>query len=389
MRGRGLFLVLVAAVIAAAAAGLASVAANAATGSEVSWWPAWLPSMKEQSLWWLTGSIVAVAGSGVLVWWAQRRYEAGARPGGARLEIAGVRFAASTMPPAEPEEDELLPLRPSPGVRVVTVDVRVVNSGTVTAVLNGIDLTIAESFRYTPHEFVLSYTAGAVLRSSATYPVTLPPPRDGEQRVSRAVALAVEPAGADRFEVQLIDPPSWSWRSTTFYRIAMSLSYNNGAAVDVGDPFVVVFRALPDIEDPAGLVSLIGKFAQRVVVNRSLVEMRYGREFDWPACTAKHHPHDVHGMTEDFWEPRTAVATFLDERASDLSKMRAILTSAPKTVQLLPPDRGTADGDLEESRSVLLPGDVVRDFVARIDEVLDALPKVRAEAERLMDAKCL
>jgi WD40 repeat protein len=70
-----LLVMVAAALVAAGAAALGSIAANAATGSAVPWWPGWLPSMNVRHLWWLAGSVVAVAGAGVLVWWAQRRYE--------------------------------------------------------------------------------------------------------------------------------------------------------------------------------------------------------------------------------------------------------------------------------------------------------------------------
>src|SRR4051794_36595597 len=73
-RARNL-LVVIAALLGAASAALASVAANAATNSEVPWWPSWLPSMADNYLWWLTGSILAVAGSAWFGVWAQRRYE--------------------------------------------------------------------------------------------------------------------------------------------------------------------------------------------------------------------------------------------------------------------------------------------------------------------------
>ncbi|HTJ34039.1 MAG TPA: NB-ARC domain-containing protein [Dactylosporangium sp.] len=66
-------MLVVSAVIGAAAAALASIAANAATGSEVPWFP----SMQRYALWWLALSACAVAGSAVLAWWVQRRYEQG------------------------------------------------------------------------------------------------------------------------------------------------------------------------------------------------------------------------------------------------------------------------------------------------------------------------
>ncbi|GLW36049.1 hypothetical protein Areg01_89830, partial [Actinoplanes regularis] len=66
-----------AALVVAGAAAFGSIAANAATGSPVTWWPGWLPSMNDNYLWWLAGSVAAVAGAGVLAWWAQRRYEDG------------------------------------------------------------------------------------------------------------------------------------------------------------------------------------------------------------------------------------------------------------------------------------------------------------------------
>ncbi|MEU4626330.1 NB-ARC domain-containing protein [Actinoplanes sp. NPDC023801] len=70
-----LLVMVAAALVAAGAAAFASIAANAATGSPVSWWPGWLPSMNRNYLWWLAGSVAAVAAAGVLAWWAQRRYE--------------------------------------------------------------------------------------------------------------------------------------------------------------------------------------------------------------------------------------------------------------------------------------------------------------------------
>jgi WD40 repeat protein len=68
-------MVLVAAMLVAVAAALASVAANAATGSPVTWWPSLLPSMNDHYLWWLLASAMIGAGCGLSLWWAQRRYE--------------------------------------------------------------------------------------------------------------------------------------------------------------------------------------------------------------------------------------------------------------------------------------------------------------------------
>jgi hypothetical protein len=69
-QARWVLIVVVAVVVGAVAAALASVASNAATGSQVEWWP----SMNDHYLQWLAGSIVGVAASGLLVWWAQRRF---------------------------------------------------------------------------------------------------------------------------------------------------------------------------------------------------------------------------------------------------------------------------------------------------------------------------
>jgi hypothetical protein len=74
-RGLKLVILIGATLMTAAVAALASVAANAATGSEVRWWPSWLPSMTDNYLRWLALSAVLVAGAGLFLWWAQRWYE--------------------------------------------------------------------------------------------------------------------------------------------------------------------------------------------------------------------------------------------------------------------------------------------------------------------------
>ena len=72
-----LVMVVAAVVVGTAALGLAALAGNAATGSRIDWWPSWSPSMNRYFLWWLAGALVAVAGSTLWVWWAQRWYERG------------------------------------------------------------------------------------------------------------------------------------------------------------------------------------------------------------------------------------------------------------------------------------------------------------------------
>jgi WD40 repeat protein len=70
-----LALVIGAGLLAAVATTVLAVAVNAATGSNVSWFPA----MQRSPLWWTAGSSMAVACTALLVWWAQRRYDAGLR----------------------------------------------------------------------------------------------------------------------------------------------------------------------------------------------------------------------------------------------------------------------------------------------------------------------
>jgi Leishmanolysin len=61
------------AVVAAVAAAVASIALNVATGGKAPRFP----SVDQHYLWWLAGSTGAVAASGLLGWWTQRRYERG------------------------------------------------------------------------------------------------------------------------------------------------------------------------------------------------------------------------------------------------------------------------------------------------------------------------
>ena len=64
------------AVLLAAVAGtVLTVAANAATGGTVSWFPA----VEHDPLWWTAGSTAGVAAAGLLVWHGQRWYDAGIR----------------------------------------------------------------------------------------------------------------------------------------------------------------------------------------------------------------------------------------------------------------------------------------------------------------------
>jgi WD40 repeat protein len=64
-----LFGLVAAAVLLAAVAGtVLAVAVNVATGGN----SPWLPAVDAHPLWWSAGATVAVAGAGVLVWWAQR-----------------------------------------------------------------------------------------------------------------------------------------------------------------------------------------------------------------------------------------------------------------------------------------------------------------------------
>ncbi|WP_330186286.1 HEAT repeat domain-containing protein [Dactylosporangium sp. AC04546] len=83
-----LVVVAVAAVVAAGATALGSVAANAATGSQVPWWPSWLPSMEANAVGWLVASVLMVASSAVSVWWVQSWYERRRVPVGQRVDVA-------------------------------------------------------------------------------------------------------------------------------------------------------------------------------------------------------------------------------------------------------------------------------------------------------------
>ena len=73
MRGWRLALVIVTGLAAAAAATVMSVALNVATGGSARWFP----GMDRYPLWWTAGGTAAVAVAGLLVWWAQRRYDRG------------------------------------------------------------------------------------------------------------------------------------------------------------------------------------------------------------------------------------------------------------------------------------------------------------------------
>lgn len=75
MRFGRLALVAVAALLTAAAGTALAVAVNAATGGSVSWFPA----VEHHPLRWTAGSTAAVAAAGLLLWWAQRWYDAGRR----------------------------------------------------------------------------------------------------------------------------------------------------------------------------------------------------------------------------------------------------------------------------------------------------------------------
>lgn len=73
MSWRRLVLVVLAGVLAAIAGTLLAVAVSVATGGTARWFPA----VGRQPLWWTAGATVAVAGAGLLVWWAQRWYDGG------------------------------------------------------------------------------------------------------------------------------------------------------------------------------------------------------------------------------------------------------------------------------------------------------------------------
>ncbi|HXL87676.1 MAG TPA: NB-ARC domain-containing protein [Streptosporangiaceae bacterium] len=66
-----LVLLVLAGVLAAIVSAVMAVALNVATGGTARWFP----TMERYPLWWTAGSTVAVAGAGLLVWWAQRRYD--------------------------------------------------------------------------------------------------------------------------------------------------------------------------------------------------------------------------------------------------------------------------------------------------------------------------
>jgi WD40 repeat protein len=66
-------LLVVAGVVAAAASTVLAIALNVATGGTARWFPL----VERYPLWWTGGATVAVAGAGLLVWWAQRWYDRG------------------------------------------------------------------------------------------------------------------------------------------------------------------------------------------------------------------------------------------------------------------------------------------------------------------------
>jgi hypothetical protein len=75
MRFGRLALVAAAGLLTAAAGTVLAVAVNAATGGSVSWFPA----IEQHPLRWTAGSTATVAAAGLLLWWAQRWYDAGRR----------------------------------------------------------------------------------------------------------------------------------------------------------------------------------------------------------------------------------------------------------------------------------------------------------------------
>jgi WD40 repeat protein len=68
-----LTLLVLAGVLAAVASTVLAVALNVATGGTARWFP----TMERYPLWWTGGATMAVAGAGLLVWWAQRWYDQG------------------------------------------------------------------------------------------------------------------------------------------------------------------------------------------------------------------------------------------------------------------------------------------------------------------------
>jgi WD40 repeat protein len=68
-----LALLILAGLLAAAASTVLAVALNVATGGTARWFPA----VERHPLWWTAGATVAVAGAGLLTWWAQRWYDRG------------------------------------------------------------------------------------------------------------------------------------------------------------------------------------------------------------------------------------------------------------------------------------------------------------------------
>ena len=73
MPWRRLALLILAGVLAATAGTVIAVAVNVATGGTAGWF---LP-LERHPLWWIAGATAGVAGTGLLVWWAQRWFERG------------------------------------------------------------------------------------------------------------------------------------------------------------------------------------------------------------------------------------------------------------------------------------------------------------------------
>ena len=143
MRFGRLALVAVTGLLAAFAGTVLTVAANAATGGSVSWFPL----IERDPLWWMAGSTIGVTVAGLLVWSAQRRYDAGRR---------------QTAPPVQRPEPWMVP-RPT---EVTTIVNALRDGGTVgvTAAIHGAGgfgkTTVAKMVRSDPR--VLSRFGGRV-----------------------------------------------------------------------------------------------------------------------------------------------------------------------------------------------------------------------------------
>jgi hypothetical protein len=318
------------------------------------------------------------------------------RPRPAALRLAGTAYYVSVGPAARRNGmpsavTEPRPLDPAEKINLYhldrqylyTADLRVVNDGGLPAVINRVEALISRSCEYY-EVFPRAYQEGftGALPASGEYGLTLPSPGGTDKRAEVSVAQEVRPAAVDRFLVHISVPGGGGGRTTSLYRMTLTVAYDTGGAITTDRPIILAHPDLPQVSTADEVGRRLEAFLDAVAHERAASGLALPPGLSWAQVSADAALGGLHRSKHfelDFWQPRKAVVQALDSFTRRAEELRDFLAPDGRLLRLAEPADEAASRDQPDA-----PGELLR-ARRRVGDTLDDLPAVRTELNAMMD----